>query len=106
MDEDDTFELFLEAVSSLARAEIPEDISRALMLGRITALAKPTGGVRGIAAGTTLRRLVARTLAKQYLADVEQVSPRSSTPYPQGQAQTASGTCFAWPLTPGPTARC
>ena len=41
-------------------------MSAVLMCGRLAALSKPDGGVRGIATGTTLRRLVGRTLAKQF----------------------------------------
>ena len=37
------------------------------MGARLTALTKPNGGVRGIATGCTVRRLVARTLAKQFM---------------------------------------
>ena len=36
------------------------------MSARLTALNKLDGGVRGIATGCSLRRLVARTLAKQF----------------------------------------
>ena len=41
------------------------------MGARLTALTKPDGGVRGIATGCSLRRLVARTLAKQFMAVFE-----------------------------------
>ena len=40
-----------------------------IRLGRITALQKPSGGVRGIVVGDVLRRLVARTIAQQ-MSDV------------------------------------
>ena len=51
----------------LARAKIPPDI--AIRLGRLTALQKPTGGVRGIVAGEMLRRNVVEraTAPVQYL---------------------------------------
>ena len=35
-------------------------------MARLTALRKPDGGVRGIATGDAFRRLVSRTLAKQW----------------------------------------
>ena len=41
------------------------------MTARMTALQKPSGGVRGISTGTALRRLVARTLARQFGAEIE-----------------------------------
>ena len=52
-----------------ARAHVPQEIQQALAMARMTALRKPDGGVRGIATGDAFRRLVARTLAKQW-ADV------------------------------------
>ena len=65
------FDLFFEAVSSLAQARVPAEVSAALMGARLTVLAKPDGGVRGIATGCSLRRLVGRTLAKQFAAEFE-----------------------------------
>ena len=41
------------------------------MSATMTALQKPDGGVRGIATGTSFRRLVARTLARQFGKAVE-----------------------------------
>ena len=41
------------------------------MAATMTALQKPDGGVRGIATGTSFRRLVARTLARQFGKAVE-----------------------------------
>ena len=67
-----TTELLFEACTSLAQATLPGESSAALMSARLTAPAKPDGGVRGIATGCTLRRLVARTLAKQIMKDFEQ----------------------------------
>ena len=40
-------------------------------LGRLTALQKPDGGIRGIVLGDVFRRLVARTLAQQFGPQVE-----------------------------------
>ena len=47
------------------------DIRNALMEARLTALSKPLGGVIFIATGSTIRRLVARTLAKQFMEEFE-----------------------------------
>ena len=66
LDNTDTFELLLSACNSLSQAKVPREIADALMGARLTALTKPDGGVRGIATGCSLRRLVARTLAKQF----------------------------------------
>ena len=67
----DTVELLLEAVTSLARASFPVDVTKALMSARLTALTKPDGGISGIATGCALRRLVARILARQYMKEFE-----------------------------------
>ena len=45
--------------------------AEALVAARLTAQQKLDGGVLGIATGTTLRRLVARTLARQFMGEVE-----------------------------------
>ena len=55
----------------LARAEVPLSILSALRLGRMRALRKPSGGVRGIMVSDVFRRLVARTLAKQFAKKAE-----------------------------------
>ena len=60
LDDTDTMELLFEAVTSLARAKVLAEIVEVLMGARLTALTKPDGGVRGIATGSSLRRLVAR----------------------------------------------
>ena len=54
------------AADSLAGATVPQDVADALRLGRMVALTKPTGGVRGLIMGDVFRRLVARTLAQQF----------------------------------------
>ena len=53
------------------RAEAPATVTRAFMAATMTALRKPDGGVRGIATGTSFRRLVAKTLARQFGKVVE-----------------------------------
>ena len=71
MDDVDTFNLLHEAVTSLAQARVPASISKVLTMARLTALTKKDGGVRGIATGCSMRRLTARTLAKQFAKDFE-----------------------------------
>ena len=63
------FQLFVSLANALAQAVAPADILQALSLARLTALQKPGGGVRGIATGDALCRLVSRTLARHF-ADV------------------------------------
>ena len=72
MDEEDTLELLYEAATSLAQAKVPSSIASALMSARLTALVKKDGGVRGVATGCSLRRLVARALAKQFSSHFEE----------------------------------
>ena len=71
LDDADTFKLLFEAVSSLAQATVPPETGAALT-ARLTAPSKPDGGVRGVATGCSLRRLVAGTLAKQFATEFEQ----------------------------------
>ena len=59
----DSHLLFL-AGEQLARANVPAVVSM-IRQGRMTALRKDNGGVRGIVAGDVVRRLVARTMARQ-----------------------------------------
>ena len=72
LDDEGVLERLYEASNALAKAEVPESVAEPLASARLTALRKPSGGVRGIATGTALRRLVARTLARQFLPEVEE----------------------------------
>ena len=56
---------FCRAAQDLARAQVPPDVVAVLRMGRITALQKPGGSVRGIVCGDIVRRLVARTIAQK-----------------------------------------
>ena len=82
LDDPDTWDLLFEAVTSLAHTSVPEEIAVALMGARLTALAKSDGGVRGIATGSSLKRLVARTLAKHFASEFE-AEHLSNTRYPR-----------------------
>ena len=57
-------ELLCQVAALLARGHIPPTALQDLRLGRLTALTKPDGRVRGIVV-SVLRRLVVRTIAKQ-----------------------------------------
>ena len=63
--------LFGQVGSLLAVGKVPPGILQAIRLGRMTALSKTDGGVRGIVVGDIVRRLVARTMAKQIARKVE-----------------------------------
>ncbi|CAE7868030.1 unnamed protein product, partial [Symbiodinium sp. KB8] len=83
----EAIESLADAATQLARAHVPQEIQQARAMVRMTALRKPDGGVRGIATGDAFRRLVARTLAKQW-ADVFDNATR---PY-QFALQARAGT--------------
>ena len=58
-------ESLCQVAELLSRGHIPHEVLSVIRMGRLTALQTPTGGVRGIVAGDILRRLVARTVARQ-----------------------------------------
>ena len=55
-------ELLVQVASKLAVGDVPDEVIDGIRVGRLTALAKPDGGVRGIVVGDIIRRLVARTV--------------------------------------------
>ena len=59
----DLHALFLIA-EAFSRGQVPPSIVQLMKLGRMTALRKKDGGVRGIVAGEVIRRLVSRTVAQ------------------------------------------
>ena len=61
LDDQETVSLLFEAAEDFARGQVPPVVCRSLMLATMTALQKRDGGVRGIATGTSFRRLVAKT---------------------------------------------
>ena len=52
-------QLLFKLVRTIVQSRNRTTIVNSVRLGRLTALQKPNGGVRGIVAGDTLRRLVA-----------------------------------------------
>ncbi|CAK9081723.1 132 kDa protein [Durusdinium trenchii] len=62
---------FQQVCHRLATADIPATIAAAIGLGRMVAIRKASGGVRGLVVGDFLRRLVARSLAQHYATDFE-----------------------------------
>ena len=56
----------------------------------MTALQKKDGGARGIATGTSFRRLVAKTLARQFGKQVESSALPFSSLFQRERAQIAS----------------
>ena len=80
-----------QAAELLARASIPEEVLREIRIGRMTALQKPTEGVRGIVAGDIIRRLVSRTIAQQIRTKVE----KATAPFQYALSTRAGCECIA-----------
>ena len=70
LDDEGTTNQFVAVATRIANADLPPQISQALGLGRIVALQKPNGRVRGIVVGDLFRRLVARCLAQTYAPQI------------------------------------
>ena len=84
-------ELSWDLAQSFSSGEVPAEILPLLRLGRITALRKPSGGIRGIVVGDTFRRLVARTIAQQINPAVE----RATAPFQYALTTRAGVECVA-----------
>ena len=67
-------ELLAYAATRVARAQLPPTVAAGVAMARLTALRKPDRGVRGIATRDAFRRLVARTLAKQWAPTIDQAT--------------------------------
>ena len=65
LDDEETLSLLTSEAEDFASAETPP-AAQSFMLATMTELRKKDGGVRGIATGSSFRRLVAKTLAKQF----------------------------------------
>ena len=87
-------ELFCQVGEHWARGEIPGDVLHAMRMGRMTALQKASGGVRGIVAGDMVRRLVAKTIAQQIRAPVEV----ATAPFQYALSTRAGCECVAHAL--------
>ena len=60
------FDALFAAAGKLARAEVPQPIVDVMKTSALTALLKPNQRIRGIASGDSFRRLVSKSLARQY----------------------------------------
>ena len=82
----------LDNTEHCARSPVPDCIFKEFTMATMTALQKPDGGIRGIATSTSFRRLVAKTLAKQFMSDVE----KACAPF-QFALSTRAGTAWGTP---------
>ena len=104
LDNKETLLMLLAAGQEFARATVPDTIFRSFMLANMTGLRKKDGGVRGIATGTVFRRLVAKTLAKQFMKEVEHacspfqfaLSTRAGVDCVGHAARTTQRPCCLW----------
>jgi hypothetical protein len=87
LDDEDCTRDFVLVASKLAAAEVPLPISQAIGLGRVVALQKPNGRVRGIIVGDLLRRVVSRSLAQHFAEPIH----RACCPH-QFALSTRAGT--------------
>ena len=78
----------------LAQGRAPEVAVQAIRLGRLTALRKTGGGVRGIVAGDVIRRLTSRTMAQQ----LGEVVKRATSPFQYALSTRAGCECIAHAL--------
>ena len=74
LQDSESLELLADACTLLAQARVPTEVCKALAMARLTALRKQDGGVRGIATGDTFRRLVSKTLAREWAAKFDQAT--------------------------------
>ena len=89
LENDNDAESFCQVAELLCRGHIPSEVLCVIRMVRLTALQKPTGGVRGIVAGDILRRLVSRTVAHQ----IQQVE-RATAPFQYALSTGAGCECI------------
>ena len=87
LDDDEAWEAFSGLAQDFARADVPAEVMSALRMGRLTALRKKEDEVRGIVAGSILRRLVCKALSSQF----SDAFMARTAPY-QFALQTRAGT--------------
>ena len=91
LDNERVSEALLSVARLFAQAKVPPEVAKLLRTGTLTALLKPNGKVRGIVAGDSLRRLVARTLSKQYGPEME----AACAPYQYALSTRAGTECVS-----------
>ena len=94
LDDELCTELFCTAVEKLSRGALPQEIAQAMRLGRLVALRKANGKVRGIVTGDLVRRLAARTLAQQLAPAFED----ACSPFQYALSTRAGTECVAHAL--------
>ena len=67
-------ELLVQVAFKLAVGDVPDEVIDGIRVGRLTALAKPDGGARGIVVGDIIRRLVAQNHRKTVCQESREVA--------------------------------
>ena len=83
-----------EVAERLVRAEVPPEVMRLVRGGRLTALAKLDGGVRGMVVGDVIRRLVARTMSQE----LSKAADAATAPHQYALSTRAGCECVAHAL--------
>ena len=87
LEDEELWNVLVRFLQAFARAKVPEEVAAGLRLGRMTALRKDNGKVRGIVAGSVLRRLASKAVVMQY----GKALMAATAPY-QFALQTRAGT--------------
>ena len=99
LDDHDALLLLTSAAEDFARGSVPEGIFNCFTMDTMTALQQ--GGTRGIATSTSFRRLVAKTMAKQFMTAVEQ----ACAPFQFALPTRAGRGCVGHAVQPPPSLR-
>ena len=83
--------MLVQVASKLAVGDVPDEVVDGIRVGRLTALAKPDGGVRWIVVGDIIRRSVVRTIAKQFAKEAE----AATAPFQYALSTEAGCECVA-----------
>ena len=87
-------DLLFSVAEFLAKGRVPIQVGHILRMGRMTALRKDGGGVRGIVAGEVIRRFTAKTIAQQ----LESVVNVATSPFQYALSTRAGCECIAHAL--------
>ena len=91
LDTEKTQQILIVAAGVYAQGKLPSTVAKLLSTGTLTALLKTNGKVQGIVAGDAFRRLVVRTLAKQFDKEMED----ACAPYQYALSTGAGTECVA-----------
>ena len=71
LDDEAATDRYIQVAQQVAQGRVPPQASQLLGLGRMVALQKPNGGIRGLVIGDLLRRLVSRSLAQFFATQLQ-----------------------------------